>query len=79
MSYDHMAIAASGEGGILVRSPEERVPALVEQAGVTRALMRVRTMSGWVRVDAESIDTDATLRSWVEASIDHTGSLPPKR
>lgn len=43
----NLAIAASGQGGVLVRSdPKKAVP-----AGAETAIMRDRPMDGWLRVE----------------------------
>jgi hypothetical protein len=75
----NMAIAASGQGGILVRCDAEEGDALV-LAGRAEALeMRGRSMAGWLRVPAEAVATDEALAEWVERGTGYARSLPPKR
>ena len=72
----HMAVAASGQGGLLVRvDPEdgfEREPhaAPMEMGG--------RSMAGWLRVEAEGVQGDDELATWVQRGVAHVSSLPPK-
>jgi TfoX/Sxy family transcriptional regulator of competence genes len=70
----NMAIAASGQGGILVRSdPAAKVP-----AGASVAVMRGRPMAGWLRVDAERIRTKRELSRWTRVGVRCAQSLPSK-
>lgn len=69
-----MAVAASGQGGILVRSdPKTTVP-----AGAEPAIMRDRPMDGWLRVPGDMLKTEAQLAKWVRMGVTHARSLPPK-
>jgi hypothetical protein len=71
----NMAIAASGQGGLLVRcDPAKPVP-----TGSTAAVMRGRAMSGWVRVDADRVRTKRQLVRWTETGASYARSLDPKR
>jgi len=75
----HMAISASGQGGVLVHTDPERSDSLVAATSATIAVMRGREMPGWLRVDAIDLTTDDDLSPWVEMGIEHARSLPPKR
>ena len=74
----NMAIAASGEGGILVRVDPDESKALVSSSGATEMEMRGRSMRGWLRVSAEDVASDAQLAPWVERGASYAGSLPAK-
>ncbi len=70
----NMAIAASGQGGILVRSdPKQAAP-----AGVEPAIMRGRPMDGWLRVSEDKLKTKAQLGKWARIGTIYARSLPPK-
>lgn len=71
----HMAISASGQGGVLVHVPPARSDDLVATTRATIAVMRGREMPGWLRVSAEHLTTDDELSPWVEIGIDHARSL----
>jgi hypothetical protein len=75
----HMAISASGQGGILVHVDPERTAELIATTAATVAVMQGREMDGWLRVSADSLGTDADLSPWVEIGIGHARSLPPKK
>jgi hypothetical protein len=51
----NMAIAASGQGGILVRVDPERSDALVATTKASVAVMRGGPMAGWLRVAADRL------------------------
>jgi TfoX/Sxy family transcriptional regulator of competence genes len=75
----HMAVAASGQGGLMVRVEPEQTDALLAQPGVRPFEMRGRPMGGWVRVDDEAVRTERELAAWVERGVSYARSLPPKR
>jgi hypothetical protein len=53
----NIAIAASGQGGILVRVGPERSDQLVATTKASVAIMRGRPMSGWLRDGADDVQT----------------------
>jgi TfoX-like protein len=75
----HMAISASGQGGVLVHVDPERTGDLVATTEATVAVMQGREMPGWLRVSADGVATDDQLSPWVEIGIGHARSLPPKK
>jgi hypothetical protein len=72
----HMAVAASGQGGILVRVDPVRSGALVDPPDVDRAVMRGRAMDGWLRVTESAVDADEDLRRWVDIALAYVRTLP---
>lgn len=75
----NMAVAASGQGGLLVHTDPARAEEWVDDRQVRRMEMRGRAMDGWLRVDAAAVDTDDDLRRWVERGTTYARSLPPKQ
>jgi hypothetical protein len=75
----HMAITASGKGGVLVHVDPARSDGLVATSKATVAVMQGREMSGWLRVSADDCLSDEDLGLWVEIGIGHARSLPPKQ
>jgi TfoX/Sxy family transcriptional regulator of competence genes len=75
----NMSVAASGQGGILVRVDPADSPALVRDTAAYPMEMRGRTMDGWLRVDAQDVADDGALRGWVGRGIGYARSLPPKK
>lgn len=75
----NMAIAASGQGGILVRVGPEQSDRLVASTKATVAIMRGRPMAGWLRVGADDVRTTRQLAKWVELGIGYARGLPAKR
>ena len=74
----HLAIAASGSGGILVRVDPDELGRLLAEPGAEPFEMQGRPMKGWLRVDAEALDDDAVLRTWADRGLAYVRSLPPK-
>jgi TfoX/Sxy family transcriptional regulator of competence genes len=75
----NMAVAASGQGGLLVRVDPEESDELVAQTAAYPMEMRGRQMAGWLRVDAEAAQGDDQLAEWVERGTAYARSLPAKR
>ena len=75
----HMAVAASGQGGLLVHVDPDETEALVELPHASRMEMRGREMNGWLRVTAEGVGTHDELEPWVSRGVAYARSLPPKR
>ena len=75
----NMAVAASSEGGLLLRVPPDETEALAARPHARRFEMRGREMQGWLRVDADGVRTKRRLEPWVRRGVDHARSLPSKR
>jgi TfoX/Sxy family transcriptional regulator of competence genes len=75
----NMAVAASGQGGVLVRVDPGESHRLVAETAARPMEMRGRDMPGWLRVAAEEVRTQPELARWVELGVAYAGSLPAKR
>jgi TfoX/Sxy family transcriptional regulator of competence genes len=75
----NMAVAASGQGGLLVRVDPDESDALVASGKAQLMEMRGRSMRGWLRVEAGEVRTARELAKWVERGVGYARSLPPKR
>jgi hypothetical protein len=74
----HMAVAASGQGGLMVRVPPDDTAALVQREHVSPMVMSGRETRGWLRVADDGITTKRQLQSWVTRGVDYAKGLPPK-
>ena len=74
-----MAVAASRQGGLMVRVDPEETDALLAKAHAGPFEMRGRPLDGWLRVDAEGLRTKRQLEPWVTRGAAYARSLPPKR
>jgi len=74
----NMAVAASGQGGLLVRVDPDESPALVAGSSAEPMEMRGRKMDGWLRVDAAAVEDEAELQAWVRRGVAYARSLPAK-
>jgi TfoX/Sxy family transcriptional regulator of competence genes len=74
----NMAVAASGQGGILVRVDPAASVKLVSTTKAQPMVMRGRSMDGWLRVDAQDVRQKRQLATWVERGVTYARSLPPK-
>jgi hypothetical protein len=75
----NMAIAASGQGGALVRVDPGRADRLIETTSAEAAVMRGRPMHGWLRVKSDDLRTKRRLEKWVRLGSAYASSLPPKK
>lgn len=74
----NMAVAASGQGGLLVRVDPDQTERLLASTAAFPMEMRSRAMKGWLRVDAADVRTRRQLQAWVDRGRAYAGSLPPK-
>jgi TfoX/Sxy family transcriptional regulator of competence genes len=75
----NMAVAASGQGGVLVRVDPASSDRLLATTSARPMEMRGREMRGWVRVDDNSVRTKRQLAKWVGLGSTYARSLPAKR
>lgn len=74
----NMAVAASGQGGLLVRVDPTQSDTLVSTTSARPMEMRGRQMQGWLRVDAEDVRGESKLAGWVELGTTYARSLRAK-
>jgi hypothetical protein len=72
----NMSVAASGQGGLLVRVDPDESDELVRTTNAELMEMRGRSMPGWLRVDPRN---DKDVQAWVERGVAYARSLPPKK
>jgi TfoX/Sxy family transcriptional regulator of competence genes len=75
----NMAVAASGQGGVLVRVDPAQSDRLVATTNARLMEMRGRQMQGWLRVDSDDVRTQRQLAKWVGLGTAYARSLPAKR
>jgi TfoX/Sxy family transcriptional regulator of competence genes len=74
----NMAVAASGQGGVLVRVDPTQSDTLVATTNARLMEMRGRSMQGWLRVDPQDVRTKRELAKWVARGTTYARSLPAK-
>jgi TfoX/Sxy family transcriptional regulator of competence genes len=74
----NMAVAASGQGGLLLRVDPDQTERLIEDAEATRFVMRGREMDGWLRIDPAATASESSLARWVGIGVAYARSLPRK-
>ena len=74
-----MSVAASGQGGLMVRVDPEQTDVLLAKPHARPFEMRGRPMQGWLRVDAEGVRTKRQLKPWVNRGVAYARTLPSKR
>ena len=74
----NMAVAASGQGGVMVRVDPAETERLLATTPAAPMEMRGRAMTGWLRVAAADVATDEALEEWVQRGASYAGSLPQK-
>ena len=74
----NIAVAASGQGGLMVRVGPDQSERLAESTAPYPLEMRGRAMSGWLRVDSADLADDEELAAWVERGTSYARSLLAK-
>jgi TfoX/Sxy family transcriptional regulator of competence genes len=72
--HGNMALAASGQGGLLLRVNED----FEDEPHAQPFVMRGRPMEGWLRVSDDGCVDDAELARWVARGVAAGRALPPK-
>ena len=75
----NMSVAASGQGGLMVRIHPGDTDALLAKPHARPFEMRGREVRGWLRIDPEGLRTKRQLTSWVTRGVAYARSLPAKR
>lgn len=68
----HIAVAASGQGGLMVRCAPDDTDRLLREPGARPMVMRGRETRGFLRVDTDDV------APWVRIGVAFARSLPPK-
>ena len=74
----NMAVAASGQGGLLVRVAPNDTDKLVDGKHVSPMVMAGREARGWLRVATDGVKTKRQLQSWVSRGVGYARTLKPK-
>ena len=74
----NMAAAASGEGGLLLRTDPDSTRELLTHPHARPCVMRGRAMQGWIRVEDAGVTTLAEAKPWISIGVAYAESLPPK-
>ena len=74
----NMALAVSGQGGLMVRVPPDDTEKLLQRAHVNPMVMAGRETRGWLRVGADGVKTKRQLQGWVNRGLGYARSLPSK-
>ncbi len=73
-----MAVAASGQGGLLLRCDPAETDALADRPGVAPFDMGRGAMAGWLHLEPSAVATEADLERWVAVGVGYAQTLPPK-
>lgn len=76
--HGNMAVAASGQGGVLVRVDPARSDSLMATTKARPMEMRGRPMQGWLRISSDDVRTKRQLAKWVTLGATYARSLPGK-
>ena len=74
----NMAVAASGQGGLLARVDPAQSERLVATTPAEKMVMGGRSMAGWLRLESADVE-GGKLAEWVERGLAYARSLPAKR
>jgi TfoX/Sxy family transcriptional regulator of competence genes len=74
----NMAVAASGQGGLMVRVDPAASAILTSTTPARPMEMRGRQMPGWLRLTSADVASQVELRIWVARGVEVARSLPPK-
>lgn len=79
LTRGNMVVAASGQGGLLVRVDPTKSDKMVATTTARPMEMRGREIQGWLRVDADDVRTKRQLAKWVGLGTTYARTLPAKQ
>jgi len=74
----NMAVAASGQGGMMVRVDPAEGETLIATTHARPMEMRGRSMRGWLRLDSDDVRLKRQLEKWVTLGVGYARTLPRK-
>jgi TfoX/Sxy family transcriptional regulator of competence genes len=74
----NMSVAASRNGGLLVRIDPADTDACLARPHVSLMEMGGRGMDGWITVGPDGLKTRPELAAWVRRGVAFAKTLPPK-
>jgi len=74
----HIAIAVTRDERLMLKLDEDELEAALALPHVAPMVMRDREMVGWVRVDADALENEDELVTWIDHGTAYARSLPPK-
>jgi TfoX/Sxy family transcriptional regulator of competence genes len=74
----NMAVAVSGQGGLMVRVEPEDAETLLAEPHAEPFEMRGRRMGGWLGIAPDGVRAKNQLAPWVRRGVAYARSLPPK-
>lgn len=74
----NMVCGVMKDGGLLARVGKDGYDAALARPGCQPMTMGTKTMSGFVSVDGEGLETDTDLARWVDECLAFAATLPPK-
>ena len=74
----NMAVAASGQGGLMLRVAPEETASYLRRAHTSPMIMSGREVRGWLRVADDGFRTKRDLRRWIDVGVGFARTLPAK-
>lgn len=74
----HLAVCASHEGGLLVRTDGTESEELLQHEHVDPMVMGSQSSRTWLHVRPAALASDDDLRTWVARGVATARALPPK-
>lgn len=75
----HLTICVMSDGALLARVGADAVSGLVGP-GVEPMVLAGRSMTGWLRIEADVVDEDEALQAWLDRCVGfvRSGALPKR-
>jgi TfoX N-terminal domain len=74
----HMAVAVSGQDGLLLRCPPGQTDELCGRPHAARFVMKGRELTGWLHIEPGGLVADEELAGWIAVGLDYARGLAPK-
>ena len=74
-----IAVAASSQGGLLVRADPAHAELLLATTNTRRMEMKGQVIRGWLHVDGDDLRTERPLAQWIAVGTATARNAPAKR
>jgi TfoX/Sxy family transcriptional regulator of competence genes len=76
--HGNMAVGVHNDGRMMVRCAKDDFAEVTSRDGANPMMRGDTPMTGWVLIDAETVEDSGTMQEWVEVGRSYAESLPPK-
>jgi TfoX/Sxy family transcriptional regulator of competence genes len=71
-------LAGTFRNGMMVRLSKQDHEAAIKKPGASAMVMKDKVMEGFILIEADAVQSDAALQSWLDWALAYNATLPAK-